>query len=198
MKSALELAMEKMQRLNEKMTSEEKEASRHQHYMNQGETLANSHINERSFSLEKVEADIQRIAEEHRELVWQGFWKTILATLQIDTPSGRVESAVARQGGEKGRELIEDLHQLRALLQKQGADDFAACVAYFEGHARLKKLAATGLRIDYLTVARQSRRLHEQQSASLASQAAALEKAKTSFRSTLFYSTYPNIGKNRC
>ncbi|MBI2876673.1 MAG: hypothetical protein HYY20_07310 [Candidatus Tectomicrobia bacterium] len=198
MKSALELAMERMRRLDEEMSPEEKETERRQHYLSQGETLASQHLKDRPFTRKRVESEVQRFPAERHSLVWQGFWQGILAALQIEAPSERAEDVVADWGKEPGQELVQHLHQLRTTLQPQEAQAFVDCMAHFEGQARLQRLAAAGIQVDYPAVARQSRRWHEQQAALRASITAALEEAKASFWGTLFDSAYPNMGKKKC
>ena len=197
MKSAVELAMEKMRRLDKEMAPEEKEAGRQQHYTTQGETLANRYLKNRSFTLEKVETSIQTFPEDRRETAWQGFWYAVLSLLRVDTPSERAEDAVACCGGEMGRAVIKRLHHLRTVSQQQEAESFASCVAHFEGHARLQRLAAAGIQVDYDTVTRQSRYWQEQKVSLSASQTVVLEEAKASFWGKLFDSVYPSMGKNK-
>lgn len=194
MKSALELAMEKMRRLDKEMTPEEKEAGRRRHYIEQGNTLAHNHLKNRSSTLEKVEAEVQQLPEGCRELTWQGFWQAILAALQFEAASERAEAAVVCLGGEEGEALIERLHHLCTVLQQREADVFASCVAHFECHERLQRLAAAGIQVDYSSVARQSRYWREQQADLLASQTAALEKEKASLWGTLFDNDYSSMG----
>ncbi|GIX48834.1 MAG: hypothetical protein KatS3mg131_3045 [Candidatus Tectimicrobiota bacterium] len=198
MKSALELALEKLRRLEAQTTPEEREASRREYYFSQGQSLGRRYLEDPFLTQEKVEGEVERLPAERRELVWQGFWYAVLQALRLEEACQRAEALLTTWGGEAGEALLARYHALAAALREEEEKAFADCVAHFRTQERLRRLEAAGLRVDYPTVARQSRTWQQRRDALRADHDAQLAEAKAAFWQVRFGTDYPSNGKKAC